>query len=192
MIHIADWHATFAFLAGVPINATGPRPLDSINVWEHLATCGVTPSPRVALLHHYDGPDSGAYREGDLKLVIGGMSPWCWDTPYPLEPSKHCVPGAGDPHPIDWRCTPCTNEGQQPCSSDAPCLFNVSSDADPLEKVDLAASMPDVVTAMRERYNQLGDDACTPKVGSCLDYVGVDDQVSCSLRRHFTRCSAPC
>ena len=47
----------------------------------------------------YDGPDAGAYREGDLKLIIGAMSPDCYDTNYPLEPSKHCTPGKPDPHP---------------------------------------------------------------------------------------------
>ena len=44
-------------------------------------------------------PILGAYREGDLKLVIGGMGPACYDTNYPLEPSKHCRPGKPDPHP---------------------------------------------------------------------------------------------
>jgi hypothetical protein len=45
-------------------------------------------------------------------------------------------------------------------------------------QVDLAVAMPDVVKAMREHYDQLGANACTPDVGSCLDYVGVADQAA--------------
>jgi hypothetical protein len=45
-IHIADWHATFAGLANVEIEETGPRKLDSIDVWPHIASCGKLPSPR--------------------------------------------------------------------------------------------------------------------------------------------------
>ena len=128
-VHIADYHATFAGLAGVTIDETGPRSLDSIDVWGHISSCGKLPSPRKTVLHHYDGPDEGAYREGDLKLIIGGMSPHCYDTDYPLEPSKHCTPGKPDPHPVDWHCTPCTSDREQPrpCPASAPCLFNVSS-----------------------------------------------------------------
>ena len=55
-IHIADWHATFAGLAGVTIDETSPRPLDSIDVWAHISSCGQLPSPRKTVLHHYDGP----------------------------------------------------------------------------------------------------------------------------------------
>eukprot|EP00035_Acanthoeca_spectabilis_P004375 m.102768 g.102768 ORF g.102768 m.102768 type:complete len:689 (-) comp12550_c0_seq2:128-2194(-) len=176
LVHICDWHATFAHLAGVTINATGPRPLDSINVWPHLASCGAQPSPRTALLHHYDGPTQGAYREGDLKLIIGSMTPFCWDAAYPLEPSKHCTPGTGDPHPRDWACSPCKSEGPQPCPSESPCLFNVSSQADPLEKTNIAVEHPEIVKAMVAKYNALGADTCTPHLGSCLDYIGVADE----------------
>jgi hypothetical protein len=77
-----------------------------------------------------------------LLLLDPLHTPMC---SYPLEPSKHCDPGEGDPHPIDWHCTPCTNEGKQPCPPDAPCLFNVSSEADPLEKVRGGQSLPSMI-----------------------------------------------
>jgi hypothetical protein len=178
LIHIADWHATLAHLANTTINATGPRPLDSINVWDHLASCGTTPSARTTLMHHYDGPSTGAYREGDLKLIIGSMSPYCWDTDYPLEEGKSCKAGVGDPHPIDWQCTPCKSVGPNPCSAQSPCLFNVSSLADPLEHTDIASAHPEIVSAMVSRYTALGADTCTPHLGSCLDYIGVADQAA--------------
>lgn len=125
-----------------------------------------------------DGPNAGAYREGDLKLVIGGMSPYCYDTDYPLETSKHCEPGKPDPHPVDWRCVPCQSDPEhgQPCPAESPCLFNVSSGADPLETHDLSEVMPAVVSKMRATYDLLGKQACTAVLGSCLDYVGVADQ----------------
>lgn len=147
-------------------------------MWSHISSCGELPSPRKSVLHHYDGPNAGAYREGDLKLVIGGMSPFCYDTDYPLETSKHCTPGQPDPHPVDWHCTPCTDdpEHERPCPPESPCLFNVSSAADPLETHDLSETMPEVVSKMRATYNLLGKQTCTAALGSCLDYVGVADQ----------------
>lgn len=110
LVHVADWHPTFAALgkdillrqvlnflspAGVTINATGPRAVDGLNVWSHLQSCGSQPSPRTELLHHYDGPRAGAFRSGDLKLIVGPMSPWCWDADYPDEEGKTCTPGTG-------------------------------------------------------------------------------------------------
>jgi hypothetical protein len=171
--------ATFAALAGTTINASGPRPLDSLDVWPHLASCGAAPSPRTELLHHYDGPEQGALRSGDLKLVVGGMAPYCWHAPYPAEAGKTCKPGRGDPDPRDWKCTPCDDKAvPRPCQgANGTCLFNIT--ADPTERHDLAPSMPAAVAALRARYDALGADACTPNLDAatgCLDYVGRDDQ----------------
>ena len=58
----SDWHQTFASLAGVAIDPSGPRTLDSLNVWPHIESCGARPTPRTTVLHHYGSPDSGASR----------------------------------------------------------------------------------------------------------------------------------
>lgn len=81
---------------------------------------------------------------------------------------------------VDWHCTPCnqTEAQRHACPSSAPCLFNVSSQADPLEQHDLSAEHPEIVAAMRATYNKLGEQACTAKLGGCLDYIGVADQAA--------------
>jgi hypothetical protein len=118
-------------------------------------------------LNYFTGPNSGAYREGDLKLIIGRPGISCYDTDYPLEPSKTCRPGKPDPHPVDWHCTPCTETKEQrdACPASAPCLFNVSSQADPLEEHDLSMENPQVVASMRATYNKLGEQACAATLG---------------------------
>ena len=98
-VHVADWFATFATVAGVPGAAsaddgTAPRPSDSIDCWAAL-----TRQAPLAPLHQnhdssvrteiplsiqmYGGPntrphpgwriESGALILGRLKLVIGGQ-----------------------------------------------------------------------------------------------------------------------
>jgi hypothetical protein len=170
-----DWYLTFANLAGAAVNASGPRPLDSVDVWPHLESCGAEPSPRTELLHHFESNTSGALRVGDMKLLMEGsaLSPWCWDTPYPAEPSKHCHPGRGDPHPVDWSCKPCNSTGPSPCTPHG-CLFNIT--ADPNEHHDLATAMPELMTELRQRYWLLGASVCTLAENKCLDYIGVADQ----------------
>lgn len=80
----------------------------------------------------------------------------------------------------DWHCTPCNETAAQKnaCPSTAPCLFNVSAQADPLEQHDLSSIYPKIVASMRATYDKLGEQACSAKLGGCLDYVGVSDQAA--------------
>ena len=172
-----DWYLTFANLAGATVNASGPRPLDSIDVWQHLQSCGKIPSPRIELLHHFVSNTSGAFRAGDMKLILpgtgGDVKPWCWDTPYPQEVSKRCRAGRPDPHPVDWSCVPCNSTGPRPCEPNG-CLFNIS--ADPNEHNDLSARMPALVARMSARFRALGASVCTRAENNCIDYISAKDQ----------------
>jgi arylsulfatase A-like enzyme len=69
LIHLTDWHATFAALAGLSAANTGPVPPDGHDVWPALASGGSIPSPRTSIIHEYDD-DSNiyAYRSGDWKV----------------------------------------------------------------------------------------------------------------------------
>lgn len=87
--------------------------------------------------------------------------------------SKSCKPGTGDPHPTDWKCTPCSSVGKQPCKPNG-CLFNIS--ADPNERNDLSASLPQLMAELKTRYLELGASVCTPAENKCIDYIGVADQ----------------
>ena len=71
LMHVSDWLATLASVAGVPeaeltkANATGPKPLDSFNMAPLLlgGTCGASRagSPRTKMLYFYGDDHNGAY-----------------------------------------------------------------------------------------------------------------------------------
>ena len=107
--------------------------------------------PRTELMHHYDGSGHGALRQGDMKLIIGTFSPYCWHGNYPDEPGKTCKPGKPDPRPVDWHCTPCKDTQPKPCADGQPCLFNITADEG--EHHDLAAVHPEIVQKMLARYS---------------------------------------
>jgi len=74
LVHISDWHATFAKLGGATLEG---KPLDGKDIWGALTT--KSESPRKEFLVNYD-PCSGhgscagvewAYRSGDMKLSYG-------------------------------------------------------------------------------------------------------------------------
>ena len=47
IVHITDYYATFARLAGVDwVDPGGPSPTDSINQWEYLSGATTTPARR--------------------------------------------------------------------------------------------------------------------------------------------------
>jgi len=87
MMHITDWHATFAALGGATLKPKAA--LDGNDMWSALTTGAV--SPRTELLHNYDscsghGSCAGvewAYRLGDLKMTSGVA----YDTWYSLPTS---------------------------------------------------------------------------------------------------------
>ena len=71
LIHLTDWYATFAALAAVSVEDTGPVPCDGFNVWPALASGGSVPSPRTAIIHEYDALEGiYAFRSVGLSAFV--------------------------------------------------------------------------------------------------------------------------
>merc|ERR1719253_885482 len=73
LIYVSDWYATIAGLAGVDaarLGASGPVPLDGMDVWKVVR--GEAPGPRTSIVHEYDEITGVyAYRSGPWKLMWG-------------------------------------------------------------------------------------------------------------------------
>lgn len=134
MMHIADWYATFAALAGVdPTDkkaaAAGLPPIDSLNLWPVISGQNET-SPRVEI-----AVSNQTLIQGQWKLMRGSMPYATWQGPQ--------YPNASTPaHPPD----PAINCGTG-------CLFNIAQDL--TEHSDVAAENPDIVAAMVARLDYL-------------------------------------
>ena len=137
-----------------------PAGLDGFDVWEAITSDG--PSPRTELLHNIDplsSPDkshgfgTSAIRKGDFKLIIGEPGQVSgWLIP-PGCPARRCPP-------IQPRVAPeCAND----TAATTTWLFNIT--ADPSERCNLAASMPETVGALLRRlsfYNRTAVPALDP------------------------------
>jgi len=135
-VHIGDWYGTYCALGGVdpfdPIaSAAGLPPVDSVNVWP-LVSFQNTTSAR------WEIPVSPTTLiQGQYKLIRGQMIEATWSGPnYPNSTSPA--------NPVDPGPTIKCPTG---------CLFDVV--ADPTEHEDIAASHPDIVTAMKQRLTEL-------------------------------------
>ena len=160
-IHIADWYATFAGLAGVSsatlvdrrAAAAGLPALDSIDVWPLVSGTNTT-SPRVevplsaatgsAHLSRASDADTAEVRSPTYFVGGEGLIVGKWKIITGLQhhgpfdpPSKNlCNAMAADPK-VGWNQT----SPGVPCNcADPGCLFDL--EADPLETTDLAAKEP--------------------------------------------------
>jgi arylsulfatase I/J len=122
LLHIADFYATFAFLAGEdPTDhraaAAKLPPIDSLNLWPYLSGQNDT-SPRTDIYM-----DTTALLVFPWKLITGSNQGDCWASPsYPN----------GTSDPACYSSLHCHHG----------CLFNVQED--PSEYTDLASVHPDV------------------------------------------------
>jgi len=130
-IHIADWYATFCYLAGVdPTDKRAAEaklpPIDSLNMWPMLSGQNMT-SPRVDIPATYSTLISG-----DYKILQGNVGQAGWTGPqYPnltnpnggISVVEHCGDGG--------------------------CLYNIKED--PEERVNLATRMPDILKEMQQK-----------------------------------------
>ena len=129
-IHVSDWYATFAGLAGVDPadDHEGVPSIDSVDQWPLLSGRAADDGFHAAAAPHTSplGREiflgSGVLMQGRYKL-IKGTSPGTAKWSGPLYPK---VPADGP--------------AKLACSDDAPCLWDVV--ADPSERVELIAAHP--------------------------------------------------
>jgi len=151
-VHICDWFATFASLAGADPSDTpgaGVPASDGVNVWP--AITSDAPSPRTEILVSSAG-------SGTLISVING-------TAYKVmteTKKKHNIWT-----PKDFPLSPL--EYGKPCD---PCVFDL--DADTAERTDLSLRLPDVTSELLARAKkhiatkwQTGDDGYQGKFTEC-------------------------
>lgn len=137
MIHIADWYATFAGLAGVDpkdawAKASGLPAVDSVDVWP-LLTGKTKVSPRDTIL-----VNKNLLVHKQWKYVTPGQSMMeaSWGGPH--------YPNASSLKNNDWVSTvsyKCSNETLG-------CLFNVVED--PTEQTDVGPENPDLLASLQQ------------------------------------------
>ena len=141
-IHLADWYATFCYLAGVdPTDEEAAKaklpPIDSMNMWPLISGQNST-SPRT------DIPASNlTLISGDYKIITGNVSWSAWTGPHsPNATSK-----------VSNAIENC-NDG---------CLFNIKTD--PTEHINLATKMPDVLEEMQKKLKKYQETYFNPDRG---------------------------
>ena len=138
-VHIADWLATFAGLAGVdPTDARGAAsglpPVDSVDLWPLLMGSNTT-SPRQEIPISPDVLVAWPYK------LLRGLQDWSGYT-GPVYPNASSV--APDASPNTWTF----------CGGG--CLYNLADDNE--ERTDVAAAHPDIVKALTLRLDLLKSD----------------------------------
>merc|ERR1712110_989940 len=164
-LHVADWYATFCFLAGVDPadpNTDGVRSdgskfslpgVDSINMWP-LVAGEVAASPRQEIpvtVHHPIFNDS-ALIIGAYKVLLGPQSLSYWQGP--------AFPNGTDSEPYGKDHGPVLNCGDD-AALEGGCLFNIR--VDPAETRDLAQEMPQLLASMKQRLVELSKTALDQK-----------------------------
>lgn len=163
-ISIADWYATFAFLAAVdPTDNSaalmGLPPIDSLNVWPLLAGWE-TVSPRDEILLTTGGiaGSGGGLIAGDFKILFGTQKPAIFPTPV--------YPNGTDPAPLTLDCGNWANEGSG-------CLFHLGNDPTEHEDLGLNTSYDTFRESLRQRYSALREGMYQTPAGN-LDSIGMN------------------
>lgn len=161
MVHSTDWRPTFASLAQIEPDNSGPYPLDGHDVWDAIMSDG--PSPRNEVVHQVLYKNivnqscsplniilksghlthcGAAIRIGQWKLMLG----------YPGWPDKvFPLPTGPNPNVTEPRLNSSTDYSKLPCSEG--CLFDVESD--PSETHDVYAQNPSIVAKLKARLDVL-------------------------------------
>jgi hypothetical protein len=164
LIHVSDWWATFATLAGLSaVDDCGGNPacipLDGKDAWPVLTGAAPAASHRTELLLGVGGKPSpadagestghgggfaGALRSGPYKLIAPASQSDGWSAQYAgSTPFVASMPGAGT----------CTAK---------PCLFDLEKD--PRETKDLSAEQPALMAKLFERYKTLARQMYAPNM----------------------------
>jgi len=158
-IHIADWYATFCYLAGVDptdpnkegLRVNGQRfqlpGVDSLNMWP-LISGDVSTSPRqeIPLAVHHPLFLNSALIVGSYKLMLGTQLLSYWQGPS--------FPNGTDDEPYGEDSGPYLSCGND-TTLEGGCLFNIQED--PGETKDLAQEMPDLLASMKDRLEELSE-----------------------------------
>ena len=176
-VHAADWYTTFAALAGVHADSSGPLPPDGVDISQALLRG--QPSPRrevvIQIVSNSSGNDHALPPRAYCEAVEG------------TDAAQHCHPPTGVAKALPgqaglscgvliqdkwkllwgypgWEAQPSwdgwikpssvtqkeqTGKGKKPCNLHEPCLFDIR--ADPTEHHDVAHLHPEVVAKMKRR-----------------------------------------
>ena len=145
-IHLADWYGTFCGLAGVnkmdERAAAAKLPaVDSLDMWPLISGENST-SPRTEIFASVD-----ALISGDYKILMGQMEQAGWTGPR--------YPNQTNPHGGINATLNCGETG---------CLFNIKED--PEERKNLASTMPDMLSQMKQKLTALSATHFNPDRGS--------------------------
>lgn len=154
-IHIADWFATFCYLAGIdPKDERAAKanlpPVDSLNMWPLISGQNST-SPRV------DIPISNmTLISGPYKILTGMVPQAGWTGPH--------YPNTSHPEGIEVR---------QDCREG--CLYNIMED--PEERIDLAMKETQILKEMQQKLEKYQATYFNPDRGeqwpkACTDALG--------------------
>eukprot|EP00729_Bicosta_minor_P017179 gene17179-33551_t len=141
LMHIADWYATFSILAGVnpSDSGVGKYPIDAIDMWPYLSGT-VSESPRkdvvIGFNFTHSHPLQGAIIVGNHKLIVGLQGYNSNDSLSWTPPDFPCAKVADGAD-----CNPY-------------CVFDIY--ADESERTDLSATNATLLSALIERYQNLG------------------------------------
>jgi hypothetical protein len=157
-MHIADWYATFASLAGVnPADPNTISPIDAMDLWPYISGSNDTAPRSLIVYDHnmYGNTTTGAIRVDDWKLLVGPQSYATW---YGL-----FAPNESMPNPPSNIVA---------CSLSKPCLFNLTGD--PTEHEDVSGEHPTVVsqlmgvfTGLESQYHPPKDNPFSNNTGYC-------------------------
>jgi len=157
MIHIADWYATFASLAGVdptdkPAAKAGLPAIDSIDM-SHMITGVNSTSPRTELPLSYAYSDDGTPPE--YKALIDGRYKLLFEQ-KPISNAE--IPGVTTPNGTAIKT-------HVDCS--AGCLFDL--EADYVEHYDIASNKAEIVASMSKRLDEIGKTVYQSPGGSGIE-----------------------
>lgn len=185
LAHAVDWYPTFASLAGVSVDKTGPLPVDGVNIWKSITENTTSAHDHVFI--QIDGTDpeghptnfTGVVRRGPYKLIVGypGWGNAAWDgwVPTPQVSDPHHLGDLASQHvPFFSAAYP----GPYPCAA-KPCLYNVETD--PEERHEISDQHQDIVSQLHQLIlNEAKSEVTVNASGICPTKYGTQPDPRCN------------